>query len=512
MSTATRPPPRALTTNRALLPAVHPGISAEYLAELPHYTAVQWTFGAGSVLWKVWPACLLHILFALAIVCVNHFTPVHVSIPNILLTVLGVVIGFVISYRASSGYDRYWMGRSAWAEIIKTSRTMTRLIHFHVPSRLTPKTAEEIQTGEVRRTRDEKVKAMKEKKMAMDLVEAFAFATKHHLRGELGIYYQDLYDLVKPLHDPDTIESDSSSSDDESDTSSIGSASIPPPPKRAASASSSALEPPIIKVPHKRHLHHKKSSVVHQSGEREPLLPGQLPRPKTVIMDNKPRSPQLDLMPFGSIFSKVVHVFRSPPPQTVAPSDVHGIHKSKRRWGGVVFPKIGVPKGAPRTNGTGEIVPLEILRCLSEWISVLEDRNTVPGTSLGSLLACIAAYEAALSQLEAIITTPLPFGYAVHIRHTVWCYLFFLPFQIVEQYEWMTLVAVGITAFIYLGFLAAGEEIEQPFGYDENDLDLDLFCREVVADEVEVLKKLPGLNVYQYRRQPSPPQEQESKR
>ncbi|KAJ7756562.1 hypothetical protein B0H16DRAFT_1721630 [Mycena metata] len=26
---------------------------------------------------------------------------------------VGVVIGFVISYRAMSGYDRYWMGRTA---------------------------------------------------------------------------------------------------------------------------------------------------------------------------------------------------------------------------------------------------------------------------------------------------------------------------------------------------------------------------------------------------------------
>ena len=51
-----------------------------------------------------------------------------------------------------------------------------------------------------------------------------------------------------------------------------------------------------------------------------------------------------------------------------------------------------------------------------------------------------------------------------HPHSTVWLYLFFLPFQLVPQFAWYTIPGVAIAAFIYLGFLAAGEEIEQPFG------------------------------------------------
>ena len=43
-------------------------------------------------------------------------------------------------------------------------------------------------------------------------------------------------------------------------------------------------------------------------------------------------------------------------------------------------------------------------------------------------------------------------------------YLFFLPFQLVDQFGYYTIPGVGIAAFIYLGLIAAGEEIEQPFG------------------------------------------------
>ena len=47
---------------------------------------------------------------------------------------------------------------------------------------------------------------------------------------------------------------------------------------------------------------------------------------------------------------------------------------------------------------------------------------------------------------------------------TVWVYLFFLPFQLVSQFGYYAIPGVAIAAFIYLGFIAAGEEIEQPFG------------------------------------------------
>lgn len=32
-------------------------------------------------------------------------------------------------------------------------------------------------------------------------LDRFAVALKHHIRGEVGIYYEDLYDLVRPLHE-----------------------------------------------------------------------------------------------------------------------------------------------------------------------------------------------------------------------------------------------------------------------------------------------------------------------
>ncbi|KAJ3878703.1 hypothetical protein F5051DRAFT_439487 [Lentinula edodes] len=68
--------------------------------------------------------------------------------------------------------------------------------------------------------------------------------------------------------------------------------------------------------------------------------------------------------------------------------------------------------------------------------------------------------------------------------------------HLIDQFLWYTIPGTTIAAFIYLGFLAAGEEIEQPFGYDDNDLDLDMFCQEIIHVDLENLKRTPCLNAY----------------
>lgn len=104
----------------------------------------------------------------LVVVTVSMKTEYNLGIPAVLLTVLGVVIGFVISYRAMSGYERYWMGRTCWTDVVRTSRAMGRLVWYHVPVR-TKAHGPDMSAED--KQRDSK-KAMKEKYNAMNLIEA----------------------------------------------------------------------------------------------------------------------------------------------------------------------------------------------------------------------------------------------------------------------------------------------------------------------------------------------------
>jgi predicted membrane chloride channel (bestrophin family) len=85
---------------------------------------------------------------------------------------VGVVIGFVISYRVICAYDQYWIGRTAWSNIAKNTITLSRLIWFHVPLRLSPKTQQELaKTVAPLRGKEEVETVMGEKWIALEMLE-----------------------------------------------------------------------------------------------------------------------------------------------------------------------------------------------------------------------------------------------------------------------------------------------------------------------------------------------------
>ncbi|EUC61344.1 bestrophin protein [Rhizoctonia solani AG-3 Rhs1AP] len=385
-----------------------------------------WSFGRGTVIWRIWPAVLLHTLVAAAVVFVSYRTPYNLAIPNILVTVTGVVIGFVISYRASSGYDRYWQGRTLWSDIIKNARTIGRLVWLHVPNSIS-KSPSDISAKE--RTKESEQVHL-EKIRALRLVEGFAVAVKHHLRGETGIYYDDLYYLVGTV--PHTSNYGFITSPHPTDPTSYGTFQNAGTPGQNMN---DVLIPP------------SPTSI-------EPLLPASQSSP---IFP----TPSHSLTPFTSIlipFTALLGLFSWVAVKTTANpnQDVeHGTNGSNRHGRS---PRLNVQRKFtvgqrryPLVTGESEPnLPLAILRRLSEWVAVLENRGSAGGATIGGMLGCIAAFEDQLTSLEKILTTPLPFVYSVHIRHTVWLYLFFLPFQLTATFGYWTIFGVGIAAFMFL--------------------------------------------------------------
>jgi len=90
-------------------------------------------------------------------------------------------------------------------------------------------------------------------------------------------------------------------------------------------------------------------------------------------------------------------------------------------------------------------------------------------TGLNTLGECLAGF-------ERVKRTPIPVAYSVHLYHVVWVYIFSLPVQLVGLMGWWSVGAVGITVYIFIIILEIGSQIEDPFGYDVNDL----ACQKIV--------------------------------
>lgn len=66
-------------------------------------------------------------------------------------------------------------------------------------------------------------------------------------------------------------------------------------------------------------------------------------------------------------------------------------------------------------GGVGANVPLEITMFMSSWLAAMQRRKTIDVPTTNALLLALQQMGEALSALERILTTPIPWSYNAHI-------------------------------------------------------------------------------------------------
>lgn len=122
------------------------------------------------------------------------------------------------------------------------------------------------------------------------------------------------------------------------------------------------------------------------------------------------------------------------------------------------------PSDALLTGLGNDLAALANAGTISEW------RYTMLETRLVSLSGVQAA-------CERIKTTPPPFAYSLLVHRTAYLFCLLLPFGLAGSLGWATPIPVTIVAYAFFGLDALGDELEDPFGSDANDLPLDALVR-----------------------------------
>ncbi|SEI19953.1 bestrophin family protein [Pseudomonas asplenii] len=133
-------------------------------------------------------------------------------------------------------------------------------------------------------------------------------------------------------------------------------------------------------------------------------------------------------------------------------------------------------------NATDQVLQRIGIRCqdmvkqglISEW------RYTL----FSSLLLSLSQVQASC---ERIKQTPLPFPYNLLLHRTIYLFCILLPFAMAEPLGWLTPIFTAIVSYTFLGLDEIGDDLEDPFGFDENDLPCSAILRTV---EREVLASL----------------------
>jgi putative membrane protein len=110
---------------------------------------------------------------------------------------------------------------------------------------------------------------------------------------------------------------------------------------------------------------------------------------------------------------------------------------------------------------------------------------------LAAMDANLTAFSDNWGGAERIMKTPVPFAYAHHIKTFLILFAFTAPFAMVETMHWMTPVAAAVLAFALFGIDEIAVEIEEPFGYDANDLPLDAVGATIDQDLADMARLDP---------------------
>jgi putative membrane protein len=117
--------------------------------------------------------------------------------------------------------------------------------------------------------------------------------------------------------------------------------------------------------------------------------------------------------------------------------------------------------------------PQSILLWISEYIKEQQLKGCLSIDEMLIMNHHVDNMVEAVVGCERILKTPMPLAYSIYLKRLLLLYCFTLPLQLVHDLMWWTPLIVALMSFILFGIEEIGNQIENPFGNDANDLPLD---------------------------------------
>lgn len=135
------------------------------------------------------------------------------------------------------------------------------------------------------------------------------------------------------------------------------------------------------------------------------------------------------------------------------------------------------PRGMP-----GAHVPNQLVQRLSRALHRDIAAGMLPRETIVSLTPVLLAFDDITGACERIRNTPIPFSYSSYVKQFVLLYALIMPFGLVKEFGYGTVIASMFTFFATMGLELLATEIEEPFGTDRNDLPLDELAERIAGD------------------------------
>jgi|LakMenEpi03Aug12_release.lakeMendotaPanAssembly.Ray.scaffolds.fasta_scaffold60655_2 putative membrane protein len=138
--------------------------------------------------------------------------------------------------------------------------------------------------------------------------------------------------------------------------------------------------------------------------------------------------------------------------------------------------------------------PLAIVQLMYEHLVHLKNQNTITQIEFLSLDKNLNAFMDSLGACERIKNTPIPYSYSIFLKKFIFIYTSTLPLAFVSVFGYYAALISVFVFYVIVSMEVLAEEIEDPFGDDDNDLPTDDIAERISQISYEVLMDKKKIN------------------
>lgn len=145
-----------------------------------------------------------------------------------------------------------------------------------------------------------------------------------------------------------------------------------------------------------------------------------------------------------------------------------------------------LPQGLRALDDRGVGLPLQLTFFVEQFIKRHLDNGTFHAPQASQLQVQVNTITDAFGRMETIRLTSIPVALLIHQKQVLALFCGVLPFALVDEMGWWTVPIVCIVTFTLYGIDGIASQLEDPFGFDRNDIRMDAIIEDI-REEILVL-------------------------
>lgn len=131
-------------------------------------------------------------------------------------------------------------------------------------------------------------------------------------------------------------------------------------------------------------------------------------------------------------------------------------------------------------------LPVEIVHLMFKHMNKLKSEGRLSEMEYLAINDNLDSLVDSLGACERILNTPIPYSYSLFLKKFIFIYTTTLPLAFVTTFGYYSALIATFVFYVLVSMEVLAEEIEDPFGTDDNDLPTDQLCETIRKNVNEV--------------------------